>query len=62
VKRRNGETSRSGVISPISMLPPSSHPKISPAAETVTLWTASSDESGATAWSKTISNVPVRES
>ena len=30
VKRRNGETSRSGVISPISMLPPSSHTKISP--------------------------------
>ena len=62
VKRRNGDTSRSGVISPISMLPPSSQTKISPAAETVTLSTASSEASGAVAWSKTTSSVPVRAS
>ena len=31
-KRRNGETSRSGVIRPISRLPPSSQTKMSPAA------------------------------
>jgi hypothetical protein len=47
-KRRNGETVRSGpgVINPISMLPPSSQTKISPASLTVTLSTASSEGSG----------------
>ena len=58
VKRRNGETSRSGVIRPISMLPPSSHTKISPADETVTLSTASSEESVAAARSKRTSSDP----
>ena len=51
VNRRNGETKRSGEISPTSRLPPSSQTSTSPAALTVTLSTASSDAAGASAQS-----------
>ena len=55
VRRISGDTARSEVISPISMLPPSSHTSTSPRGEMVTLSTASSDESLASSRSNSTS-------